>query len=75
MDGIADTLQSTFGIPPGQLAVDVQQAAQMLDVCTKTLRREINRGELAAVRIGKAVRIRVVEIHAYLKRKEKRVQI
>jgi excisionase family DNA binding protein len=47
----------------------------MLDVCTKTLRREIDRGELAAVRIGNAVRIRVAEIHAYLKRKEKRIEI
>ena len=57
----------------GQLAVDVKVAAGMIGVCTKTLRREIERGDLAALRIGKAVRIRVVEIHAYLKRKEKRL--
>ena len=46
--------------------------ARMLGICTKTVRREIDRGELSVVRIGKAVRVRVAEVHAYLKRKEKK---
>jgi excisionase family DNA binding protein len=58
--------------PAEPLAVDVKHAAAMLGICTKTVRREIDRGELAVVRIGKAVRIRVAEVHSYLKRKEKK---
>jgi excisionase family DNA binding protein len=54
------------------LAVDVKVVAGILGICTKTVRREIDRGELAVVRIGKAVRIRVAEVHAYLKRKEQK---
>lgn len=73
MEGIVEAVQPMYGIQTGQLAVDVKQAAQMLGICTKTLRREIDRGELAALRIGKAVRIRVAEIHAYLKRKERKI--
>lgn len=75
MEGIVEAVQPMFGIQTGQLAVDVKQAARMLGICTKTLRREIDRGELAALRIGKAVRIRVAEIHAYLKRKEQKITI
>ena len=55
-----------------RLVVDVQNAAKMLGVCTKTLRREIERGELGALRIGKAIRIRVAELQAYILRKERK---
>lgn len=75
MDTVTEATQSLFGVSQGQLVVDVKEAARMLGICTKTLRREVNRGELAAVRIGKAVRIRVAELHAYLKRKEKKAHI
>jgi excisionase family DNA binding protein len=71
MQTMAETTQPVLS----QLVVDVSVASKMLGVCSKTLRREINRGELASVRIGKAVRIRVVELHAYLKRKERKVHI
>jgi excisionase family DNA binding protein len=59
-------------VKPIPLAVNVEQAAAMVGVCTKTLRREIARGDLASVRIGSAIRIRTAEIEAYLRRKEKR---
>lgn len=52
------------------LAVSLQEAADLLGVHVNTVRREIDRGNLAAVRIGRVWRIRVVEIHAYLRRNE-----
>jgi len=52
------------------LTVDILQAAGMLNVSSKTVRREINRGTLRALRIGKVWRLRVTEIEAYLKRLE-----
>ena len=51
-------------------AVDLARVANMLSVSVKTIRREIDRGELRALRIGRAWRVRVTEIDAYLKRKE-----
>ena len=75
MENVVGAIRPVLGVTQEALAVDVKQAALMLGICTKTLRREIGRGELASIRIGKAVRIRVAEIHAYLKRKEKRINI
>ena len=57
------------------LAVDLPEAAGMLSVCVKTLRREICRGKLKALRIGRVWRIRVPELHAYLKRCEESARI
>jgi excisionase family DNA binding protein len=52
------------------MAVDISQAAQMIGVSDDTIRREIDRGRLRAARVGRLVRIRVVELTAYLKRSE-----
>lgn len=57
---------------PGALAVSLQEAADLLGIHVNTVRREINRGNLAAVRIGRVMRVRVAELHAYLKRNESR---
>lgn len=57
-------------LPAHTLAVDLAQAGAMLGVCTATIRREIDRGRLRAVRIGRVYRVRVAELHAYLKRCE-----
>lgn len=51
-------------------AVDLACVANMLSVSVKTVRREIDRGELRALRIGRAWRVRITEVNAYLKRKE-----
>lgn len=58
--------------PQAALAVSLQEAAELIGVHVNTVRREINRGNLAAVRIGRVLRVRVAEIHAYLKRNETR---
>ena len=52
------------------LAVAIPEAAVLLGVSVRTVRREIDRGNLRAVRIGRVWRIRVAELHAYLKRLE-----
>ena len=60
--------------PEGQvpIAVDLPQAAKMLGVSVRTVRREINRGHLRALRIGRVWRVRIGELDAYLRRLEKR---
>jgi len=52
------------------LAVDLKNAASLVGVSVKTIRREINRGNLRALQIGRVWRVRVAEIEAYLKRLE-----
>jgi len=54
------------------LAVDLNEAAGLLGVSVTTIRREINRGNLMALRIGRIFRVRVAELDAYLKRAETR---
>ena len=55
-----------------QLAVGLKEAARMLDVSAKTVSREIARGNLRALKIGKLWKIRVVELDSYLKRRERK---
>jgi excisionase family DNA binding protein len=55
------------------MAVDIKGAAQALSVSDDTVRREIDRGKLRAVRIGRVWRVRVAELEAYLKRCEEQV--
>lgn len=44
----------------------IQQAAEYLQVCDKTVRRLISKKELSASKIGKACRIKKSDIDAYL---------
>lgn len=60
-------------LPPagnGELAVSLVAAAQMLGVCKRTLERERDRGRLKCLRIGRHWKVRVAELHAYLRRCE-----
>ena len=61
---------SAAALPP--LLIDLKSAADMLGLHINTIRREINRGNLASVRIGRVLRIRVAELQAYVKRNETR---
>ena len=54
------------------MAVDINQAAHMIGVSDDTIRREIDRGRLRAVKIGRVWRIRISELEAYLRRCEAR---
>lgn len=49
------------------IAVSVKTAAAMVDVSESTIREAINRGNLPAFRIGRAVRIHVAELEAWTK--------
>jgi excisionase family DNA binding protein len=57
----------------GCLSVSVSQAGKSLGVCTRTVRREIDRGRLAAFRVGRSLRIRMTELRRYMERQEVRV--
>jgi excisionase family DNA binding protein len=51
-------------MPP--LAVSVQQAAELLGVSTFTVRRNIQKGLLRAVRIGRRVVVPIDSVHLLL---------
>jgi len=46
--------------------VSLARAAKILGVCVRTVRREIDRGRLAAFRVGRSLRIRMSELLRYM---------
>lgn len=60
------------GVAQERLAVSLAEAGAMLDVSAKTVKREILRGRLRAVKVGAQWRVRVAELEDYLKRGEMR---
>jgi excisionase family DNA binding protein len=48
--------------------VDLREAAKVLSVCVRTVRREIERGRLIAFRVGRSLRIRVSDLRRYMER-------
>ena len=48
----------------------VDEVAGILKVATKTVRREIKRGELPAVRIGRQLRISADDLVLYIRRRQ-----
>jgi len=69
----SDTMPSasTANVAPlVPLVVDVPTAANLLSVSECTVRREIDRGNLHACRLGRSLRVRITEIEQYLKRTE-----
>jgi excisionase family DNA binding protein len=48
--------------------VSLSRAAEILDVCVRTVRREIDRGRLAEFRVGRSPRIRMSELRRYMER-------
>lgn len=55
--------------PPGApltTLLSVEATAQQLSVCTKTVRRLIERGALPSCRIGRLVRIRAVDFAEFV---------
>jgi excisionase family DNA binding protein len=55
------------------LAVNINEAAKLLNVCTATVRREIDRGRLRGLKIGRVWRIRSEELQRYLQFLEKQM--
>lgn len=75
LDALANSIQKFVEQAvqkPMPLAVDIVEAARLLGVCDDTIRKEVDRGELKASRVGRVWRIRVSELDAYLKRCETR---
>ena len=46
--------------------VSLAVAARYLSVCQRTVRREIERGKIRAIRVGRSVRIRLSELRRYM---------
>lgn len=46
--------------------LNIAEAADVLNVCAETVRRAIWRGQLRSIRIGRAVRVRVEDLRAYV---------
>jgi excisionase family DNA binding protein len=59
--------------PSKRLAVDLREAGEMMGVCAETVKREIGRGRLRGMKIGRVWRVRVSEIEAYMERQERQV--
>jgi len=56
--------------PSGQkIAFSVKSAAAALDLSERTLRRQIEMGELRAAKVGTRIIIRAVDVDAFLARK------
>ncbi|MBA3834151.1 MAG: helix-turn-helix domain-containing protein [Chthoniobacterales bacterium] len=47
-------------------SVTIASAAKHFSVCSRTLRREIERGRLSAFRVGRSLRIRTQELNRYM---------
>ncbi len=60
----------TMTKPPSRLPrlLSIPHVAEHLGVCTKTVRRLIQSGELLATRVGRAIRVTETDLGAYLAR-------
>ncbi len=54
----------------GRELLTVREAADQLKVCEETIYRLVSRGQLAAVRVGRLLRISHGDIQSYLHRSE-----
>ncbi len=57
---------------PKAIAVSIREAAEMVGVSLKTLMREIHRGNLRGLKVGRMWRVRIVELESYLRKSEER---
>jgi excisionase family DNA binding protein len=53
--------------------LSIPHIAEHLGVCTKTVRRLIQSGELISLRVGSAIRVTETDLVAYLSRARSRV--
>jgi len=51
---------------PLEPLLTIKEVAATLGASVKTVRREIDAGELPAVRIGRLIRVRPVDLRAYI---------
>jgi excisionase family DNA binding protein len=52
----------------GDECASLSRAARILGVCVLTVRREIQRRELPAFRVGRSLRIKMSELRRYMER-------
>lgn len=56
---------------PQPIALTIHEVATMLSISHWTVSREISRGNMRAFKIGRSIRVRIEEVHAYARRLEK----
>jgi len=49
-------------------AISLREAARILNVCVRTVRREIERRRLIGFRVGRNLRIRMSDLRRYMER-------
>jgi excisionase family DNA binding protein len=49
-------------------AISLREAARILNVCVRTVRREIERRRLVGFRVGRSLRIRMSDLRRYMER-------
>ena len=49
-------------------AISLREAARILNVCVRTVRREIERRRLIGFRVGRSLRIRMSDLRRYMER-------
>jgi len=59
-------------VTPSTLVVSLDEAAKMLGICKRTIERERDRDRLRCLKIGRHWKVRVGELHAYLRRCEEK---
>lgn len=59
--------QSKVPAQAERISVSIQELAQQHGICTKTVRRMIDRGELRVLRFGSSIRIPVSEVERLVK--------
>lgn len=55
---------------PAPLVVGLKEAAKMIGLCDKVTAKKFESGDIRAYQEGKAWRVRVAELNAYIKRRE-----
>jgi len=70
LDTTIPQVQVNMNAESQPLIVSLIEAAKMLGSCKRTIERERDRGRLKCLRLGRHWKVRITEIHAYLRRLE-----
>lgn len=61
-----------LNLDENRVAVSLEEAAQMLGCCKRTIERERDSGHLRCFRLGRHWKVRVSELHSYIARLEQK---
>lgn len=67
-----DNKGKVLDLDKSRIAVSLDEAAEMLGVCKRTLERERDAGNLRCFRLGRVWRVRVTELDTYVRQLEQK---